>query len=175
MQYEKHDPSGGKLYTQSTECLLLILSLCGSSLHMQQYSYLLGNAFLGCDLNLAQNWLLHHNNNSTVSERFWRITIIASCVGVATLVAFSRIYLQYHSIAQVLCGVIVGIFVGSVWFLVTHLVLTPFFPIIVSWRISEYLLLRDTTLIPNVLWFEYTNARAEARARSRKLVSMKSQ
>ncbi|XP_046734717.1 dolichyldiphosphatase 1-like [Diprion similis] len=118
---------------------------------------------------------LHHNNNSTVSERFWRITIIASCVGVATLVAFSRIYLQYHSIAQVLCGVIVGIFVGSIWFLVTHLVLTPFFPIIVSWRISEYLLLRDTTLIPNVLWFEYTNARAEARARSRKLVSMKSQ
>jgi hypothetical protein len=42
-------------------------------------------------------------------------------------------------------------------------------------RISEFLLLRDTTLIPNVLWFEYTNSRQEARARSRKLVSMKSQ
>lgn len=42
-------------------------------------------------------------------------------------------------------------------------------------RISEYLLLRDTTLIPNILWFEYTNIRTEARARSRKLVSMKSQ
>nr|CAD7568064.1 unnamed protein product [Timema californicum] len=42
-------------------------------------------------------------------------------------------------------------------------------------RISEFLLLRDTTLIPNVLWFEYTHSRQEARARSRKLVSMKSQ
>ncbi|XP_012259735.1 dolichyldiphosphatase 1-like [Athalia rosae] len=118
---------------------------------------------------------LHHNNNSTVSERFWRIIIIASCMAIATLVAFSRIYLQYHSVSQVICGVLIGILVGIIWFLVTHLVLTPFFPTIVSWRISEYLLLRDTTLIPNVLWFEYTNTRAEARARSRKLVSMKSQ
>lgn len=42
-------------------------------------------------------------------------------------------------------------------------------------KISEILLLRDTTLIPNVLWFEYTNTRQEVRARSRKLVSMKSQ
>lgn len=47
--------------------------------------------------------------------------------------------------------------------------------IFVSRRISEYLLLRDTTLIPNILWFEYTNTRQEARARSRKLISMKSQ
>lgn len=37
------------------------------------------------------------------------------------------------------------------------------------------LLLRDTTLIPNVLWFEYTSSRQEARARSRKLVPMKAQ
>ncbi|KAG8035559.1 hypothetical protein G9C98_000987 [Cotesia typhae] len=42
-------------------------------------------------------------------------------------------------------------------------------------RLSEFLLIRDSTLIPNVLWFEYTNIRTEARARSRKLVSMKSQ
>lgn len=42
-------------------------------------------------------------------------------------------------------------------------------------KISEYLLLRDTTLIPNILWFEYTVTRQEARARSRKLISMKSQ
>ncbi|KAF4517127.1 hypothetical protein B566_EDAN008886 [Ephemera danica] len=34
---------------------------------------------------------------------------------------------------------------------------------------------RDTSLIPNILWFEYTNSRQEARARGRKLVTMKSQ
>jgi len=44
-------------------------------------------------------------------------------------------------------------------------------------KISELFLLRDTTLIPNVLWFEYTNIRHEAgaRARRRKSISAKSQ
>lgn len=118
---------------------------------------------------------LHHSSNSTVSEMFWRVLLIAGCIILAILVSYSRIYLQYHSIAQVFCGTVVGTVLGIAWFVITHVVLTPFFPMIVSWRTSEYLLLRDTTLIPNVLWFEYTNARAEARARSRKLVSMKSQ
>lgn len=118
---------------------------------------------------------LHHNSNSTISERFWRIIIVVACIILAILVSYSRIYLQYHSISQILCGVFVGATLGIAWFLITHTILTPLFPLIVSWRISEYLLLRDTTLIPNVLWFEYTNIRTEVRARSRKLVSMKSQ
>lgn len=44
-------------------------------------------------------------------------------------------------------------------------------------KISELFLLRDSTLIPNVLWFEYTNIRHEAgaRARRRKSISAKSQ
>ncbi|XP_001607218.1 dolichyldiphosphatase 1 [Nasonia vitripennis] len=118
---------------------------------------------------------LHQSNNSTISERFWRVLIIAVCIASAGLVTYSRIYLQYHSHSQVLCGAVIGTILGIVWFIVVHLVLTPFFPVIVSWKLSEYLLLRDTTLIPNILWFEYTNVRTEARARSRKLVSMKSQ
>ncbi|KAF7417709.1 hypothetical protein HZH68_000362 [Vespula germanica] len=118
---------------------------------------------------------LHHNSNSTISERFWRIIIVAACIIVAVLVSYGRIYLQYHSTSQVLCGALVGVTLGVAWFLITHTILTPLFPLIVSWRVSEYLLLRDTTLIPNVLWFEYTNIRTEVRARSRKLVSMKSQ
>ncbi|XP_043278850.1 dolichyldiphosphatase 1-like [Venturia canescens] len=118
---------------------------------------------------------LHQNNNSSMSERFWRSSIMGGCIGVAILVSYSRIYLQYHTLAQVLWGMIVGSTLGIAWFLAAHLVFAPFFPIIVSWPISEYLLLRDTTLIPNILWFEYTNIRTESRARSRKLVSMKSQ
>lgn len=118
---------------------------------------------------------LHQNNNSTALERFWRITIMAGCAFTALLVTYSRVYLLYHSNSQVLCGALLGIFLGVIWFAIMHVLLTPVFPVIVSWRISEYLLLRDTTLIPNVLWFEYTSIRTEARARSRKLVSMKSQ
>ncbi|XP_076293616.1 dolichyldiphosphatase 1 [Lasioglossum baleicum] len=118
---------------------------------------------------------LHHNNNSSVSERFWRIATIAACIIVSLLVTYSRVYLLYHSISQVLYGTLIGIILGVIWFLIMHVVFIPIFPYIVSWRISEYLLIRDTTLIPNILWFEYTNIRTEARARARKLVSMKSQ
>ena len=41
--------------------------------------------------------------------------------------------------------------------------------------VSEFLMLRDSTLIPNVLWFEYTSQRGEARSRQRKSISRKSQ
>lgn len=47
--------------------------------------------------------------------------------------------------------------------------------IFINRRISEWFLVRDQTLIPNIIWFEYTSHRHEIRARSRKLVSMKSQ
>ncbi|XP_015111599.1 dolichyldiphosphatase 1 [Diachasma alloeum] len=118
---------------------------------------------------------MHHNSNSTVSEKLWRWAIIGGCLSMASLVTYSRIYLHYHTISQILWGMMIGITMGIVWFSITHLVFTPYFPVIVTWKTSEYLLLRDTTLIPNVLWFEYTNIRTETRARSRKLVSMKSQ
>lgn len=108
-------------------------------------------------------------------ENIPKITIVSSCVISALIVCFSRIYLQYHTISQVLCGALVGFLFATIWFALTCCVFTPLYPQIVSWRISEVLLLRDTTLIPNVLWFEYTKTREEVRARSRKLVSMKSQ
>ncbi|XP_058823956.1 dolichyldiphosphatase 1-like [Topomyia yanbarensis] len=119
---------------------------------------------------------LHHmNNNNARAERLVRILVLVMCWVVTILVCFGRIYLQYHSLSQVLVGAFVGIFIGTFWFFLTHYVLTPYFPMVVSWRVSELFLLRDTTLIPNILWFEYTVTRQEARARARKLVSMKSQ
>ncbi|GJQ85621.1 hypothetical protein Trydic_g20171 [Trypoxylus dichotomus] len=118
---------------------------------------------------------LHHMNNNTIMENISKILIISSSVLMALLVCIGRVYLQYHTVWQVLCGATIGALFATVWFALTYIVFTPLFPRIVSWRISEFLLLRDTTLIPNVLWFEYTNTRQEVRARSRKLVSMKSQ
>ncbi|KAL1124075.1 hypothetical protein AAG570_001845 [Ranatra chinensis] len=118
---------------------------------------------------------LHHMNNNTTLENAWKAVIILSCLSVAVFVTISRVYLQYHTWKQVIFGSIVGILFGTFWFALTHLVFTPYFPMLASWRVCELLLVRDTTLIPNVLWFEYTNARQESRARGRKLVSMKSQ
>ncbi|XP_055642935.1 dolichyldiphosphatase 1-like [Toxorhynchites rutilus septentrionalis] len=119
---------------------------------------------------------LHHmNNNNARAERLVRLFVLAVCWAATFLVCFGRIYLQYHSLQQVLVGALVGMIFGTLWFILIHYFLTPYFPMVVSWRVSELLLLRDTTLIPNVLWFEYTVTRQEARARGRKLVSMKSQ
>lgn len=109
------------------------------------------------------------NYSCTIFERIWRITVACGCITTALLISYGRVYLLYHSITQVLCGALIGVALGIIWFFITHNILTPLFPIVVSWKLAEFLLLRDTTLIPNVLWFEYTSIRTEARARARKL------
>ncbi|XP_056642032.1 dolichyldiphosphatase 1-like [Diorhabda carinulata] len=118
---------------------------------------------------------LQHMNNNTIIQSLSKFLILFSTLSMAILVSISRIYLEYHTVSQVLYGALLGFLFATFWFAFTYLVLAPLFPQIVSWSISELLLLRDTTLIPNVLWFEYTNTRKEVHARSRKLVSMKSQ
>ncbi|XP_042210575.1 dolichyldiphosphatase 1-like isoform X3 [Homarus americanus] len=106
---------------------------------------------------------------SSHSQMMWFFTVYS------ILFLIFRVYLLYHSWSQVLWGALLGILLGCGWFTLTHLVLTPLFPVIASWSVCERLMIRDTSLIPNILWFEYTHARTENRARSRKLTSMKSQ
>ncbi|XP_043246347.1 dolichyldiphosphatase 1-like isoform X2 [Amphibalanus amphitrite] len=89
--------------------------------------------------------------------------------GYLTLFLLVRVYLQYHTWWQVVCGGGVGLALAVVWFILVHYVFTPCFPQIVQWRVCELLLICDTTLIPCVMWFEYANIRQEARARQRKL------
>ncbi|XP_026461833.1 dolichyldiphosphatase 1-like [Ctenocephalides felis] len=113
-------------------------------------------------------YLFHVSSNSAL-ERCYRVAIVGFCWLVTFFVCIGRVYLLYHTISQVLWGALGGILFGLYWFSFTHIVLGPLFPHIVSWKISEILLLRDTTLIPNVLWFEYTVTRQEARSRARKL------
>ena len=84
--------------------------------------------------------------------------------------------------SQILCGVAAGCVMAVLWFLLVHLILTPLFPTICAWlvslcvlgvslhhstidcrRISEFLLLKDMSQIPNYLWYEYTSVRQENR------------
>lgn len=57
-------------------------------------------------------------------------------------------------------------------FILTNIILSYDYILLIllNRKLSEYLLLRDTTLIPNILWFEYTVTRQEARARTRKII-----
>ncbi|CAH2066498.1 unnamed protein product, partial [Iphiclides podalirius] len=116
---------------------------------------------------------LHHINNNSIISALWRVIIVGSCFTLAVLVSIGRVYLHYHTISQVIVGGIVGFLFATVWFIVVHRILTPLFPQLVSLKLCEILMIRDTTLIPNVLWFEYTKSRQEARARGRKMASLK--
>lgn len=72
-------------------------------------------------------------NNNTIIENLSKFLIISSSLTMAVLVSISRVYLQYHTFWQVLCGAIVGFLAATFWFTLTYLVLTPLFPQIVSW------------------------------------------
>ncbi|KAK0141306.1 Dolichyldiphosphatase 1 [Merluccius polli] len=135
---------------------------------------------------------MHQTNNARCVDLLWRHILSIVLLGVALSVSYSRIrkrfhardttamcshslgykrllsvlyrvYLLYHTWSQVFYGGVAGSAIGIVWFFFTQEVLTPIFPKIAAWPISEYFLVRDTSLIPNILWFEYTVTRSEAR------------
>ncbi|XP_056394756.1 dolichyldiphosphatase 1 isoform X3 [Hyla sarda] len=112
---------------------------------------------------------MHQTNNARFLDLLWRHVLSLCLLTAACLVSYSRVYLMYHSWSQVTYGAVAGSILAIAWFAITQEILTPLFPRIASWPISEFFLIRDTSLIPNILWFEYTVTRSEARSRQRKL------
>ncbi|KAG4959489.1 hypothetical protein GLYMA_13G137800v4 [Glycine max] len=82
---------------------------------------------------------------------------------LALLTMYSRVYLGYHTLAQVFAGTALGVFLGAVWFWVVNSVLYPYFPVIEESAFGRWFYVKDTSHIPNVLKFEYDMARAERR------------
>ncbi|KHN48317.1 Dolichyldiphosphatase 1 [Glycine soja] len=76
---------------------------------------------------------------------------------------YSRVYVGYHTLAQVFAGTALGVFLGAVWFWVVNSVLYPYFPVIEESAFGRWFYVKDTSHIPNVLKFEYDMARAERR------------
>lgn len=77
---------------------------------------------------------LHHgSNNNSVWEGVWRHLLIAGGFFWAGAVAASRVYLEYHTLAQVMAGGALGALAACAWFALTHCVFTPLFPYICSW------------------------------------------
>ncbi|XP_046845495.1 dolichyldiphosphatase 1-like [Xenia sp. Carnegie-2017] len=111
--------------------------------------------YFGGTAHLAPSVINSYCRQSLASSNVFRSNF-SNC-----FVSYGRIYLHYHTTSQVLCGIVLGLSCGIVWFLVVHHVLTEWFPVITSWKISEFFLIRDSTRIPSILWFEYTRAREE--------------
>ncbi|KAJ7976994.1 lipid phosphate phosphatase gamma, chloroplastic [Quillaja saponaria] len=79
---------------------------------------------------------------------------------LALLTMYSRVYLGYHTVAQVFAGAALGIFLGGLWFWVVNSVLYCYFPAIEESAFGSFFYVKDTSHIPSVLKFEYDNARA---------------
>ncbi|KAF3442878.1 hypothetical protein FNV43_RR16796 [Rhamnella rubrinervis] len=90
-------------------------------------------------------------NNLIVNFLHWSL---------AFLTTYSRVYLGYHTIAQVFAGATLGTFLGALWFWVVNSVLFSYFPAIEESWLGRKFYIKDTSHIPNVLKFEYENARA---------------
>ncbi|KAL5995589.1 hypothetical protein ACLOJK_025653 [Asimina triloba] len=76
------------------------------------------------------------------------------------LTMYSRVYLGYHTVAQVFAGAALGLVLGMLWFVVVNSYLCAFFPAIEESAFGRYFYVKDSSHIPNVLKFEYDNARA---------------
>ncbi|XP_065917021.1 dolichyldiphosphatase 1-like isoform X2 [Dysidea avara] len=114
-------------------------------------------------------WIRIHSLSSGHMDVIWKAIATFTAQVMAVIVCVSRVYLIYHTTSQVMWGALIGIVTGCCWFIIVQYFLTPVFPDIVCNPIGEFFMLRDCTLIPNVLWFEYTSMKSEAKTRLRKI------
>lgn len=89
-------------------------------------------------------------------------SLILGAEVTAMLVAYSRVYLEYHTVEQVIIGGAIGSISGAVWFFLVHYIFSRYFAAITLWKVSEFLMIRDYSPIPNVQLFQYTVERNEA-------------
>ncbi|KAL3531910.1 hypothetical protein ACH5RR_005431 [Cinchona calisaya] len=99
-------------------------------------------------------------------NQMWVVGLVVWPLAILTI--YSRVYLGYHTVAQVFAGAALGGLLGWVWFWVVNSGLRCFFPVIEESSFGRLFYVKDTSHIPNVLKFEYDNARA-----ARKHVSYK--
>lgn len=103
------------------------------------------------------------------SEKFMdnirRHVLSLSAVGGAVIVCVSRIYLYYHTLEQVFIGFVIGSICGILWFCVVEKLCMPYSQKLVNTKLGEFFLVRDSSAIPDILWFEYTATRSEVRQR----------
>ncbi|KAJ2083920.1 hypothetical protein H4R24_000450 [Coemansia sp. RSA 988] len=96
-------------------------------------------------------------------ERHITTNVIHKCItqlGAFILgisVAFSRVYLGYHTAWQVLVGAVVGIGFGVIWYLFVERILRPsgLLNFILATRLCQWLLIRDSRHIRDVALAEY--------------------
>ena len=106
-------------------------------------------AFLGV---FASLFLAVRTTGASVLERI----ILGVLAHILILsVAYSRVYLGYHSLKQVLVGLGVGGCAGCAWFFIYLSILEPFGKVFTRTWIAQKLLIRDASSIGNIVKFEH--------------------
>ncbi|RKP37868.1 hypothetical protein BJ085DRAFT_20452 [Dimargaris cristalligena] len=102
--------------------------------------------------------MLHLHTYVQFRQVGWKYLVDFGLVVVSLTVAFSRIYLWYHSVAQVGMGLAIGTAFGLTYFAFIKYVIRPsgFIEWLVNHPLGQWVYLRDTTLsVHNVLEQEY--------------------
>ena len=95
-----------------------------------------------------------------------RVATVAAALVGATAVCAARVYLGYHSLAQVGVGAAVGSAAAAAWYYVTELLLRPHFAAIVRLPLARALFLRNSGPCAHVLRVEYDAVMAAGAAAS---------
>uniref|UniRef100_A0A3B4TWG4 Dolichyldiphosphatase n=2 Tax=Seriola TaxID=8160 RepID=A0A3B4TWG4_SERDU len=128
--------------------------------------------FGGLILNEGVNWVLKHilreprpcaGAHTTLHTEYGMPSSHSQLIWFFVVYFFLFLYLRMHQTNNARC-------VDLLWRHILSIILLGMaLSVSYSRPISEYFLVRDTSLIPNILWFEYTVTRSEARNRQRKL------
>ncbi|KMZ58578.1 Long Chain Base 1-Phosphate Phosphatase [Zostera marina] len=94
-----------------------------------------------------------------VSSASGKFLVASSPWPLTLLTLYSRVYLGYHTVGQVFAGATLGLVLGVAWFWIVNTRLIKVFPTIEESAMGRYFYLKDCSHIPNVLQFEYENAR----------------
>ncbi|KAJ2808138.1 hypothetical protein H4R20_000993 [Coemansia guatemalensis] len=98
-------------------------------------------------------YLERHIATNVVHKRVTQLG--AFILGIS--VAFSRVYLGYHTVWQVLAGAVVGVGFGVIWYLFVEQVLRPsgLLDLILATSFCRWLLIRDSRHVLDVALAEY--------------------
>lgn len=89
-------------------------------------------------------------------QRLGQAVKIVAFLSVSLLVAYSRVYLGYHTVPQVVAGAVAGSFMAGLWFTAIAGMAHHFVSLQKS-SVGKLFRLKDTWQIPDVLLFEHMN------------------
>nr|CAB3239468.1 dolichyldiphosphatase 1-like [Phallusia mammillata] len=127
------------------------------SAHSQFMSFFMSYIILFCYIRVKHEltWL----------DKLWKHFVALVMFLITVMVSYSRFYLKYHTLSQVFSGLLIGCLLGMIWFTLTQVIFTTYFPILVELKVCKFFMIRDSTLIPNILKFEYTASLQESNSR----------